>query len=115
MFGFGEANEKNDYVQNASGEELKKHDGSLMHEMIAGAAGFAAMQAYNKHQEENGKPQSYELLKEILAGFAAAEVDKLVETKGLDAIDARKAKAQAVEQAHHLANEQYNARSWYAE
>lgn len=29
-------------------------------------------------------------MKEILAGIAAAEVDKLVETKGLDWLDARK-------------------------
>jgi hypothetical protein len=44
---------------------------------------------------------------EILAGIAMAEVDKLVETKGLDWIDAHKAKHMAKEQAHHLAERRY--------
>jgi hypothetical protein len=41
-------------------------------------------------------------MKELLAGFAAAEVDKLVETKGLDYIDREKAKRHAVAQAHEV-------------
>jgi hypothetical protein len=31
---------------------------------------------------DRSKPQSFELAKEIIAGFAGAEVDKLIETKG---------------------------------
>jgi len=50
-------------------------------------------------------------MKEILAGIAAAEVDKLFETKGLDFLDREKAKHRAIQQAHHLANEQYGSGS----
>lgn len=46
-------------------------------------------------------------LQEILAAIAAAEVDKLAETKGLDWIDRRKAQEMAKHQAHQLAREKY--------
>ena len=52
-------------------------------------------------------PHKSPLLQEILAGIAAAEVDKLVETKGLNWIDAHKAKKMAQKQAHHLAEQRY--------
>lgn len=42
-----------------------------------------------------------------MAGIAAAEVDKLVETKGLDWIDRRKAQELAKKQAHELAEQRY--------
>eukprot|EP00271_Cylindrocystis_brebissonii_P000223 TRINITY_DN1026_c0_g1_i1.p1 TRINITY_DN1026_c0_g1~~TRINITY_DN1026_c0_g1_i1.p1 ORF type:complete len:114 (-),score=32.45 TRINITY_DN1026_c0_g1_i1:745-1086(-) len=107
MFGWGDAEKHNDTVYNSSGEDLKQHDASFVHELIAGAAGFEALRAYDQHEAANGKPQSYALFKELLAGFAAAEVDKLVETKGMDYIDAQAAKKKAVEQAHSLADEKY--------
>ena len=44
---------------------------------------------------------------EMLGGIAAAEVDKLVETKGLDAIDKWKAKREAEKHAHQLADQRY--------
>ena len=46
-------------------------------------------------------------MKEMLAGFAAAEVDKLFETKGLDYLDREKAKQMAVHQSHKLAHDKY--------
>lgn len=36
---------------------------------------------------QNGKPANHALAKEIIAGIAGAEADKLFETKGLDFID----------------------------
>ncbi len=57
--------------------------------------------------ESVGKPVSHQFAKELLVGFAGAEVDKLVETKGLDYIDREKAKHQAKEQAEHLYDEHY--------
>ena len=42
-----------------------------------------AAKAYEKHCEENGKPDSHAKAKEILAGFAGAFVDRMVETKGV--------------------------------
>ncbi|GFZ51185.1 hypothetical protein JCM24511_08943 [Saitozyma sp. JCM 24511] len=73
----------------------------ISHELIAGAASFAAMRAYEKHQDANGKPQSFQLAKELIAAFAGVEVDKLMETKGLGAVDAARAKHEAKEQAAH--------------
>ncbi|GMK57004.1 hypothetical protein CspeluHIS016_0308440 [Cutaneotrichosporon spelunceum] len=80
-------------VQNAP------HEASLSHELIGGAAAFEAMRAYQNHQEANGKPQSYEIAKDLIAGFAGAEVDRLVETKGLNEFDAERAKWEAREQS----------------
>ena len=54
-----------------------------------------------------GKTVSHQFAKELLVGFAGAEVDKLVETKGLDFIDREKAKHHARENAEHLYDEHY--------
>ncbi|KAG1725321.1 hypothetical protein EDB19DRAFT_2028646 [Suillus lakei] len=75
------------------------HKAQLSHELIAGAASFAAMKAYNAHCEKNGKPVNHEVAKELLAGFAGAFVDRMVETKGLDYVDKQKAKHAAKESA----------------
>ena len=64
------------------------------------------MQAYQKHLRSTGQQVSHPVMKEMLASLAAAEIDKLFESKGLDMIDREKAKHRAVEQAHHLANQQ---------
>ena len=66
-----------------------------------------AMKAYEDHVRRSGESVSHPLMKEMLAGFAAAEVDKLFETKGLDFLDREKAKRHAIQQAHRLADEQY--------
>jgi len=84
------------------------HEGSFGHELLGGAAAFAAFRAYENHEATNGKPPSHALAKEILAGFAGAEVDKLAETKGLDWVDREKAKRQAAEQAQQQYDNQYN-------
>jgi len=65
------------------------------------------MKAYEDHCRRTGEQVSHPMMKEMLAGFAAAEVDKLFETKGLDYLDREKAKRIAIQQAHQLANEQY--------
>ncbi|GAA5841289.1 hypothetical protein JCM3766R1_005016 [Sporobolomyces carnicolor] len=75
------------------------HEGSFGHEFLAGAAAFAAERAYEQHVAKNGKPPNHQLAKELFAGFAAAEADKLIETKGLDFIDREKAQRQARQQA----------------
>ena len=43
----------------------------------AGAAAFAAMRAYEKHQSANGQPPSHQFAKELIAGIAGAEVNLL--------------------------------------
>lgn len=72
--------------------------------MVGGAAAFAAMREYEKHEEKNGKPENHQFAKELLAGFAGAEVDKLFETKGLDFLDREKAKRHAEQEAYNNFN-----------
>ncbi|KAI5116534.1 hypothetical protein M0805_009045 [Coniferiporia weirii] len=84
-----------------------RHESSFTHEAIAGAAGFAAMHAYEAHLRKTGQPVTHGKMKEILAMIAAAEVDKLAETKGLDWLDRHKAKKLAEHQAHALAEQRY--------
>jgi len=84
-----------------------EHEGSLTHELLAGAASFEAMKAYERHREAEGDPANHQTAKELLAGFAGAEVDKLFETRGLDYLDRDKARAQAQEQAAQLYDERY--------
>ncbi|GAA5867504.1 hypothetical protein JCM8547_007528 [Rhodosporidiobolus lusitaniae] len=75
------------------------HEASWSHELIAGAAAFEAQKAYADHCEANGKPENHEMAKNLLAGFAAAAADRLIETKGLDFIDKEKAQYEARKQA----------------
>jgi hypothetical protein len=72
-----------------------------------GFSNYLAMKAYEDHVRRTGEQVSHPLMKEMLAGFAAAEVDKLFETKGLDYLDREKAKHRAIQQAHALAEEKY--------
>lgn len=50
---------------------------------------------------------SHQFAKELLAGIAGAEVDKLIETKGLDYVDREKAKRQAQENVERMYDEHY--------
>ncbi|RDX55626.1 hypothetical protein K466DRAFT_582447 [Polyporus arcularius HHB13444] len=74
------------------------HKAELSHELIAAAASYEAAKAYEKHVEKNGKPDNHEKAKEIMAGFAGAFIDRMVETKGLDFVDKEKAKRHAQSQ-----------------
>ncbi|CCM01575.1 uncharacterized protein FIBRA_03635 [Fibroporia radiculosa] len=85
------------------------HKAELSHELLAGAASFEAMKAYERHCAANGQPTSHAEAKELLAGFAGAFVDRMVETKGLDYVDRQKAKRHAHEQTVEVVNEEnYN-------
>ncbi len=53
-----------------------------------------------------GEPGSHDLAKEMIAGFAGAEVDRLAETKGEDAWDREKAKRQAESNSRDLYDQQ---------
>lgn len=54
-----------------------------------------------------GKPVSHAFAKELLAGIAGAEIDKLAETKGMDFVDREKAKHHAREQTENMYDEHY--------
>ncbi|EGE00424.1 hypothetical protein TMEN_9904 [Trichophyton mentagrophytes] len=83
------------------------HKASLSHELIAGAAAYEAAKAYENHVQKNGKPASHAKAKEILAGFAGAFTDRIIETKGLDYIDKEKVKHQAHEHAQDALGREY--------
>lgn len=83
-----------------------EHKGHLSHELIAGAASYEAVKAYQKHCEENGEPVDHSTAKALLAGFAGAALDKLIETKGLDFIDKQKAKRHAEDQVKQYYDEE---------
>jgi len=104
MATFDDARANHELLMNTQDPE---HKAKFSHELVSGAAGFEAMRMYEKHCKANGAPQSHAMIKELLAGFAAAETDKLVETKGLDWIDSRKAKQQAAKQAELYAEEMF--------
>ncbi|CAF1269229.1 unnamed protein product [Adineta steineri] len=95
--------------QDNSYDDQQQNQGSFTHEAIAGAAGFAAIKAYEDRIRNSGEQVSHPMMKEILAGLAAAEVDKLFETKGLDYLDKEKAKRMAIQQAQQLADEKYGS------
>jgi hypothetical protein len=54
-----------------------------------------------------GKPISHQFAKELLVGFAGAEVDKLAETKGADWVDREKAKRAAKENVENMYDQHY--------
>ncbi len=60
------------------------------------------MRAYEHHVARHGHPPHHQMMKELLAGFATAEIDKLFETHGLNWLDKERAKQMAVHQAHKV-------------
>ncbi|QPC70473.1 hypothetical protein HYE68_001225 [Fusarium pseudograminearum] len=86
----------------------RPHEAEWSHELIGGAAAYEAAKAYEDHVARNGQPDSHAKAKEILAGFVGAFVDREVETRGLDFIDAEKAKRHGREHVE----EQLTVDSW---
>lgn len=60
-----------------------------------------------------GKPVSHAFAKELIAGFAAGEVDKLAETKGEDWVREHRMRERSQEQAEHLYNQHYGQDDQY--
>ncbi|KAL5338203.1 hypothetical protein BJX70DRAFT_367437 [Aspergillus crustosus] len=85
----------------------EEHRAKFSHELIAGAASFEAMKAYENHVAQNGQPPSHEVAKELLAGFAGAFIDREVETKGLDFVDREEAKRHAYRQVDEASGQDY--------
>ncbi|KAF3920235.1 hypothetical protein AA313_de0207365 [Arthrobotrys entomopaga] len=87
-----------------------EHQGKRSHEILAGAAAFAALRAFEARQREQGKPVSHALAKELLAAFAAAEVEKLIETKGRDKWDEYRSRSRIRDEAKERSRELYRER-----
>jgi len=96
-----------DEVASSDSSDLQKHDDSKVLDLASGAAAFAAMKAFENHKAKNVEPPSHQMAKEIFAALAAAEVAKLMQTKGADWVDKEKAEHQAKEKAKRLYDEQY--------
>jgi hypothetical protein len=79
----------------------------VTHELMAGAAGFEAMHLFEEHQKAEGRPVHHELAKAMLAGFAAAEIDKHFEGELFSHLDQGQAHDYARQQAHYLYDQQY--------
>lgn len=109
------------------------NESSFGHELVAGGAAFAGFKAFEDHQRKEGtcttwtvsqpvlpslthppgKPVNHQFAKELLAGFAGAEVDKLAETKGMDFYDKERAKSQAKENAEQMYDDHYGQYDQY--
>lgn len=112
MFGFNEHKDAYDQVYNQ--ENSTEHKGHFGHELLAGAASFAAMKKFQQEQRNKGEKVSHSFAKETIAAFAGAEAEKLAETKGLDAIEKEKLKHKAEEHANQSYDEYYgkNGDNW---
>src|SRR5580698_7760686 len=84
--------------------------GDVTHELLAGAAGFEAMRMYEHHREREGITEHHELGKELIAGFAAAEIDKHFEEGRYGHLNHHEARRMAREQAEYLWQQQYGRR-----
>jgi len=111
MFGFGEAHDS--YQQAYDTNSGEPNDAKFSHEAIAGAASFAAFKAFEDKQRNEGQPVSHQFAKELLVGFAGAEVDRLAETKGMDFYDKERAKHQAKENVQGLYDNHYGGQDQY--
>ncbi|KAG9044402.1 hypothetical protein FS837_008228 [Tulasnella sp. UAMH 9824] len=83
------------------------HEAKVSHQLLAGAAAFEATRLWEHHKEKNGEQPNHPHAKALIAGFAGAFIDRIVETKGLDYIDKQKAKKQAQESAERQVDSNY--------
>jgi hypothetical protein len=79
----------------------------VTHELLAGAAGFEAMRMYEHHREREGITEHHSMGKEMLAGFAAAEVDKHFDEGRFGHLDRHEARRMARDQADFLWQQQH--------
>jgi len=87
------------------GGRMPNHE--VSHELLAGAAGFEAMRMYEHHREREGIVEHHAAGKELLAGFAAAEVDKHFDSGRYGHLDRHEARRLAREQADYLWQQQH--------
>ncbi|OTA31945.1 hypothetical protein BTJ68_08810 [Hortaea werneckii EXF-2000] len=105
MFGWGEGQDHYDRVYNQ--DQGDEHEGRFSHELLAGGAAFGAMKLFEDEQRREGKQINHAFAKELIAGIAGGEVDKLCETKGADYIDRERAKHEARRRAEAMYDQHY--------
>ncbi|KAG8212994.1 hypothetical protein J3R82DRAFT_11380 [Butyriboletus roseoflavus] len=95
-----DSNEAQAYAQvTQSQPEVGEHHAKLSHEIIAAAASYEAAKAYEQHAKAQGKPGTHEKAVELLAALTGGFIDRIAETKGLNAVDKHNAKHMAEQQA----------------
>jgi hypothetical protein len=87
------------------GNGMRDHD--VTHELLAGAAAFEAVRMYQHHREREGIAEHHAVGKEMLAGLAAAEVDKHFAARRFGHLNRDEARRQARQQADYLWQQQY--------
>lgn len=105
MFGWDEHRDEYDQVYNQDNQD---HQAKFSHEVLAGAASFAAMKKWEDDKRRDGEPVDHQFAKEAIAALAGAEVDKLAETKGLDYVDRERAKHEARRRVDNSYDNYYN-------
>ncbi|KAK4938379.1 hypothetical protein LTR10_021178 [Elasticomyces elasticus] len=110
MFGWDDAQQSHQEVYGQGGYD---NQAKFSHELIGGAAAFEGMKLFEDRQRSEGKPVSHQFAKELLAGFVGGEVDKLAETKGMDAWDAEQAKRKGKQQAENMYDQHYDGMDQY--
>ncbi|KIJ46851.1 hypothetical protein M422DRAFT_249595 [Sphaerobolus stellatus SS14] len=90
-------------IHNIDANASQEHKAKFSHELIAAAASYEAAKKYEEHVSKNGKPVDHAAAKALLAGFAGAFIDRVVETKGLDEVSKVKAHHQAKEHLENVA------------
>ncbi|KAI9878542.1 MAG: hypothetical protein M1830_000596 [Pleopsidium flavum] len=105
MFGWDESQDAHQQVYGDNQDYNNKAEFS--HELIAGGAAFEGFKLFEDNQRKEGKPVSHAFAKEVLAGFVGGEVDKLAETKGMDAYDRERAQHRAKENSENMYDQHY--------
>ncbi|KAK5113433.1 hypothetical protein LTR85_010861 [Meristemomyces frigidus] len=111
MFGWGEGQQQYDQVYNQ--DQGDQNEGKFSHELLAGGASFAAMKVFEDRQRSEGKTVNHQFAKEMLAGIAGGEVDKLCETKGADYVDRERAKHESKQRTEQLYDQHYGQYDQY--
>ncbi|KAN0127407.1 Protein of unknown function (DUF3759) domain containing protein [Lactarius tabidus] len=94
--------DRDHHTSRAHREFESKHKASITHEIFCGAVAWKAAKEYEEHCAKHGKPINHAAAKAVFAGILAATIDRMAETKGLDAIDKHKAKKDAEKHAQEL-------------
>ncbi|KAK5071636.1 hypothetical protein LTR64_004585 [Lithohypha guttulata] len=108
MFGWDESRDAHQQVYGDDDNQAK-----FSHELIGGAAAFEGMKLFEDRQRKEGKVVNHQFAKELLAGFAGAEADRLAETKGMDEYDRIEAKRHAERSAQNMYDQHYRDADQY--
>ena len=71
------------------------------------------MRLWEQEQRKQRNAVEHCVAKELLAAAVGSEIDKLVETKGIDYVAGKRAKRHAQQQAEHLYDEHYGYQDCY--